>query len=109
MSEEISQANGLLIELARVRSDRDLLRSALHQVEAALTRERAARQNAEADAAALMLALRGRQTCKICGGRGITWTDVQGEAEAEACECWIFADEALAHPRPGATVKTGGK
>jgi hypothetical protein len=60
--------------------------------------------NAEADAAALVLALRGRQTCKICGGRGITWTDINGEAEAEACECRIFADEALAHPRPGAAL-----
>lgn len=59
---------------------------------------------AEADAQALKLALQGRQTCENCGGRGITWTDVDGEAEAEACECWIFAHEALSHPHPGAVL-----
>jgi hypothetical protein len=41
MSEEVASANGLLIELARVRSDRDLLAAALHQVEAALAATRA--------------------------------------------------------------------
>jgi hypothetical protein len=104
MSHEAHEADANLAEIARLRTDLELAHEALSQAERALLAERAARRNAEADAAALVLALRGRQTCEICGGRGITWTDVQGEAEAEACECWIFADEALAHPRPGVAL-----
>lgn len=43
-------------ELARVRTDRDLIRDALHQTEAALASERAARQSSDADAAQLRTA-----------------------------------------------------
>lgn len=60
-----------------------------------------------ADAAAFKEALEYRHTCERCGGKGVYWTDVQGEAESEVCDCWINADHVLYHEQhPGAALLT---
>jgi len=61
----------------------------------------------EADALALYEALEDRHSCENCGGKGSYWTDVDGEAEHEVCDCWIRADHVLYHEEhPGAALLT---
>lgn len=43
----------------------------------------------------LQAALAGRNDCPDCGGRGLSYVDVDGEAEAEPCHCHDDAWEIL--------------
>jgi hypothetical protein len=57
---------------------------------------------ARADSAALREVLTTALYCPDCGGRGVHWTDSDGEAEAEVCDCRVAAEAALAASHPGA-------
>ena len=61
--------------------------AALAVVAHAANRARAEREQLRAAAAELHGLVTDHLYCPDCGGRGLTWTDVDGEAEAEMCEC----------------------
>jgi len=93
VSEEIASANHLLIELARVRSDKELILAALHQVEAALSRERAD------NARLLHLA---RSAVEVV--RGLCYSDGT-DAAIKKADRWMYGFEKELHaPHPGAAL-----
>lgn len=96
MSEEVLQAAG----------DIAFWRKRAEQAEAMARTLQTQRDRAEADTAAMKEVLIYRHTCENCGGgRGYYWTDVNGEAESEVCDCWIRAEHAIYHEEhPGATL-----